>query len=58
MDTSVRSVRSYRFGLFEVDLNTSQLSRKGVRVRLQEQPFHILSVLSSRPEWNKILKED
>jgi DNA-binding winged helix-turn-helix (wHTH) protein/TolB-like protein len=49
MDTSVRSARSYRFGLFEVDLNNSQLSRKGVRVRLQEQPFHILSLLLSRP---------
>lgn len=49
MDTSVRSARAYRFGLFEVDLNNAQLSRKGVRVRLQEQPFHILSLLLRRP---------
>jgi DNA-binding response OmpR family regulator len=49
MDTSVRSARAYRFGLFEVDLNNAQLSRKGVRLRLQEQPFHILSLLLRRP---------
>jgi DNA-binding winged helix-turn-helix (wHTH) protein/TolB-like protein len=49
MDTSVRSARAYRFGLFEVDLNSAQLSRKGVRVRLQEQPFQILSLLLRHP---------
>src|SRR5579864_1954834 len=49
MDTSVRSARGYRFGLFEVDLNSAQLSRKGVRVRLQEQPFHILTLLLRQP---------
>ncbi len=49
MDTSLRSARSYRFGLFEVDLNNAQLSRKGVRVRLQEQPLRILSLLLNRP---------
>ena len=49
MDTSVRSPRAYRFGLFEVDLNNAQMTRKGVRLRLQEQPFRILSLLLQRP---------
>lgn len=38
-----------RFGLFEADLRTGELFRNGARVRLQEQPFQILSVLLERP---------
>ena len=39
------SRRLFRFGLFEADLDNTQLTRKGVRVRLQEQPFRILAML-------------
>lgn len=34
-----------RFGLFEVDLAAGELRKNGARLRLQEQPFHVLVVL-------------
>lgn len=37
--------RLFRFGLYEADLENARLLRKGVRVRLQEQPFRILAML-------------
>jgi DNA-binding winged helix-turn-helix (wHTH) protein len=39
------SVRSVRFGVFEVDLRAGELSKKGMRVRLQGQPFLLLITL-------------
>jgi len=38
-----------RFGIFEVDLRSRELRKQGVRIKLQEQPFHILTVLLQRP---------
>ncbi len=38
-----------RFGAFEVDLQTGELHKHGMRVRLQEQPFRILAMLLERP---------
>jgi len=40
--------RLFRFGLFEADLENARLTRKGVRIRLQEQPFRILGMLLDR----------
>jgi DNA-binding winged helix-turn-helix (wHTH) protein len=37
------------FGPFEADLRSGELRRDGVKVRLQEQPFHVLAVLLERP---------
>ena len=37
-----------RFGVFEADLQAGELRRNGSRVRLQEQPFQILSALLER----------
>ena len=34
-----------RFGLFEIDLARGALTRQGVRLRIQEQPFRILELL-------------
>ncbi len=34
-----------RFGVFEVDLRAGELRKQGVRIKLQEQPFHVLAVL-------------
>ena len=34
-----------RFGTFEVDPKSRELYGKSHRIRLQEQPFHILSIL-------------
>src|SRR5205823_13275407 len=38
-----------RFGVFEVDLWAGELRKKGVRVRLQEQPLQVLAVLLEQP---------
>src|SRR6267143_533080 len=38
-----------RFGTFEVDVRAGELRKQGVRVKLQEQPFHVLTVLLQRP---------
>ena len=37
------------FGPFEVDLQAGELRRNGSKVRLQEQPFQILTMLLERP---------
>ena len=41
--------RTLRFGVFEVSLRTAELRKHGVRIRLEEQPFHILSLLLESP---------
>jgi DNA-binding winged helix-turn-helix (wHTH) protein/Tol biopolymer transport system component len=38
-----------RFGAFEVSLDTGELRKHGVRVRLQRRPFHILRALLEKP---------
>jgi TolB-like protein/DNA-binding winged helix-turn-helix (wHTH) protein len=38
-----------RFGVFEADLRTGELRRKGRQLRLQEQPFQVLLLLLARP---------
>jgi TolB-like protein/DNA-binding winged helix-turn-helix (wHTH) protein len=41
--------RRLRFGVFEVDVQTGELTKRGERLRLQEQPFQLLTVLLERP---------
>ena len=38
-----------RFSIFEVNLQTGELRRKGQKVKLQDQPFRVLAVLLERP---------
>jgi len=38
-----------RFGLFEVDFQAGELRRRGIKVRLHEQPFKVLCMLLERP---------
>jgi TolB-like protein/DNA-binding winged helix-turn-helix (wHTH) protein/Flp pilus assembly protein TadD len=38
-----------RFGVFEVDLQTGELTKRGMRLRLQEQPFRLLAILLEKP---------
>ena len=45
MDAPTPARRVARFGVFETDLDRRELSKNGVRVRLQEQPFQILQLL-------------
>ena len=37
-----------RFGVFEANLETGELRKRGVRIKLQEQPFQILAMLLER----------
>jgi DNA-binding winged helix-turn-helix (wHTH) protein/tetratricopeptide (TPR) repeat protein len=37
------------FGVFEVDVRSAELRKHGVRIKLQEQPFQILSLLLQHP---------
>ena len=43
------SRRAIRFGDFEVDLEAGELRKGGLRIRLQQQPFQILTLLLERP---------
>ncbi len=45
MHTPANSKRNYRFGLFETNPANGELLRQGVRVRLQDQPFRLLTIL-------------
>lgn len=41
--------RVLQFGLFELDLDSRELRKSGIRIKLQEQPFLILEMLLDRP---------
>jgi eukaryotic-like serine/threonine-protein kinase len=45
MTESLKSDSIYRFGMFEACPQTGELKKKGVRVKLQEQPFQLLALL-------------
>src|SRR5258708_4763655 len=49
MGTPATSARIVRFGIFEVDLNELELRKNGLRLKLPEQPFQILTMLLERP---------
>ncbi len=49
MQKDGQNSRVVRFGVFEADLLTRELRKRGVRVRLQEQPFRLLQALLERP---------
>jgi TolB-like protein len=38
-----------RFGVFEADIRTGELTKHGKRLRLQEQPFQLLAILLEKP---------
>src|SRR4029453_19136545 len=37
------------FGVFEADLRAGELRKRGLRVRLQQQPFQVLAMLLQHP---------
>src|SRR5690349_18820765 len=49
MPLETQSSSILRFGVFEVDVRSGELRKQGVRIKLQEQPFHVLTVLLQRP---------
>lgn len=48
MGRAVSSGQVFRFGLFEADPSNLTLTRKGIRIKIQEQPFRILILLLER----------
>jgi TolB-like protein/DNA-binding winged helix-turn-helix (wHTH) protein/Flp pilus assembly protein TadD len=49
MKQAARPSRRFKFGIFEADLRTGELTKLGKRVRLQEQPFQLLAMLLEKP---------
>jgi cholera toxin transcriptional activator len=43
-----KSTRVARFGLFELDLSAGELRKSGIKLRLQGQPFQVLTLLLER----------
>jgi cholera toxin transcriptional activator len=43
-----RPARRYRFGAFEADATTGELRRQGIRIKLNSQPFQVLTLLLDR----------
>src|SRR5271167_536776 len=48
MPLETRSPVIVRFGTFELDVRAGELRKQGMRIKLQEQPFHILTILLQR----------
>ncbi len=44
-----RTVGTLCFGTFELDLRTRELRKKGVKIRVQEQPLQLLAMLLEHP---------
>jgi eukaryotic-like serine/threonine-protein kinase len=49
MALEVQSAGILRLGVFEVDLRSGELRKQGVRIKLQDQPFQVLRLLSQHP---------
>src|SRR5260370_42191687 len=48
MTALVTPARILRFGVFEVDLHSRELRRRGMRVKIQQKPFQFLEMLLER----------
>jgi TolB-like protein/DNA-binding winged helix-turn-helix (wHTH) protein/tetratricopeptide (TPR) repeat protein len=46
-----------RFGVFEVDLESGELRKHGIKIKLQQKPFQILALLMERPS-EVVTRED
>jgi len=49
MQVPASKLRVVRFGVFEVDLQEAELRKSGIHIKLQEQPFQILTMLLEHP---------
>ena len=48
MEPSATGPNTYRFGVFEADLDAGELRKRGRKVPLQDQPFQVLALLLRR----------
>jgi len=49
LEDAVHPVRILRFGTFELDLETEELRRSGLKLKLAGQPLQVLAILLERP---------
>lgn len=49
MASQPQNVRLLRFGVFEVDLQAHELRKGGLKIKIHEQPFQILTALLEHP---------
>ena len=49
MNEALYTARLVRFGTFEVDLRARELRKSGTKLRLNGQPFEVLTILLKRP---------
>src|SRR5215467_12458739 len=49
MPAPASSTDRVQFGVFELDLQTAELRKQGVKIKLQEQPLKVLQVLLENP---------
>src|ERR1700758_711254 len=49
MALETRPSGTVQFGTFEADLRSGELRKQGKRIKIQEQPFHVLTVLLQHP---------
>lgn len=49
MESGARGQKVARFGLYEADVRQRVLTKAGLKVRLQDQPFQVLALLLERP---------
>ena len=48
MNSDVQARRRYRFGVFQLDTLSGELYKHGIRIKLQDQPCQVLTVLLER----------
>ena len=49
MERPAVNPNTVQFGLFEIDLQTRELRKSGVKIKLNDQPFQVLALLLERP---------
>ena len=50
MKQATQLFKHFKFGVFEANPRTGELTKLGKRVRLQEQPFQLLTMLLEKPD--------
>ena len=48
MDSDVQNRRRFRFGVFQLDTFAGELYKHGIRIKLQDQPCQVLTILLER----------
>jgi len=46
---TIPTLGCFRFGVFEIDLNAGELRKHGIKIKLCNQPFQVLTILLERP---------